>query len=64
MAFLALQMKFGQDLIRFSVQTVACCSSHYFHFELPSFIIELGHYINQFDLYAILITVREWAPQF
>ena len=42
----------------------ACSSTHFFHFELPKSIIEQGRYINQFELYAILIDVREWAPQF
>ena len=42
----------------------ACSFTHYLHFELPKFIIKQGQYINQFELYAILIAVREGAPQF
>ena len=42
----------------------ACSSTHFFHFELPNSIIQQGQYINQFELYVILITVREWAPMF
>ena len=42
----------------------ACLSMHFFHFELPDFIVQQGCYINQLELYAILIAVREWAPFF
>ena len=42
----------------------ACSSTNYFHFELPDSIIQQGQYINQFELYANLIAVREWAPMF
>ena len=42
----------------------ACSSTHYLQFELPSYINEQGHYINQYELYVILISVREWVPQF
>ena len=42
----------------------ACSSTNYFHFELPDSIIRQGQYINQFELYVILIAVREWAPMF
>ena len=42
----------------------ACSSTHFFHFELPDSIIQQGYYINQFELYVILIAVREWAPMF
>ena len=42
----------------------ACSSTNYFHFQLPDSIIKQGHYINQFELYAILIAVREWSAQF
>ena len=42
----------------------ACSSTHFFHVELPHFIIDEGRYINQFELYAILIATREWAPSF
>ena len=40
----------------------ACSSSHFLHFEIPEFIIKEGKHINQFELYAILIATREWAP--
>ena len=33
----------------------ACSSTNYFHFELPDSIIQQGWYINQFELYVILI---------
>ena len=42
----------------------ACSSTHFFHFELPDSITQQGCYINQFEIYVILITVREWAPMF
>ena len=42
----------------------ACSSSHFFHFKLPKFIIDEGRYINEFELYAILIATREWTPHF
>ena len=42
----------------------ACLSSHFMHFEIPDFIIKEGKRINQFELYAILIATREWAPLF
>ena len=42
----------------------ACSSTNYFHFELPDSIIRQGQFINQFELYVILIAVREWAPMF
>ena len=42
----------------------ACSSTHFFHFELPDSIIQQGWYINQFELYVILIVVIEWAPMF
>ena len=42
----------------------ACSSTNYFHFEIPDSIIQQGQYINQFDLYVILIAVREWAQMF
>ena len=42
----------------------ACSLTHFFHFELPDFIVQQGWYINQFELYAILMAVREWAPYF
>ena len=42
----------------------ACSLTHFFHFKLPSDIIKQGRYINQFELYAILIAVREWASKF
>ena len=42
----------------------ACSSTHLFHFKLPKAIIQQGRYINQFELYAILIAVKEWAPNY
>ena len=60
----------GPDLTKYSVLIVACqvaelvrCS-HFLHFEIPDFIIKEGKHINQFELYAILIATREWAPHF
>ena len=42
----------------------ACSTTHYFHFQLINLIILQGKYLNQFELYSILIAVREWAPDF
>ena len=33
------------------------------HFEIPDTIKVQGKYINQFELYAVLIAVREWKEQ-
>ena len=38
----------------------ALSKHHFMHFEIPEAIRTEGKYINQFELYAVLIAVREW----
>ena len=38
----------------------AVSKEHYMHFEIPNSIRTQGKYINQFELYAVIIAVREW----
>ena len=60
----------GLIQMKYSVLIVACLAVElvlphiFFHFKLPYSIIQQGWYINQFELYVILIAVREWAPMF
>ena len=42
----------------------AISHSKYLHFEIPETIIKEGKYINQFEMYAVLIAVREWRFDF
>ena len=41
----------------------AVSKEHFMHFEIPDTIKVQGKYINQFELYAVLIAVREWKEQ-
>ena len=36
----------------------ACSSLHFLHFEIPQLIINEARYINQLELYAILMATR------
>ena len=40
------------------------CSLHYFHFVIPDSIIRSGKFVNQFELYAVLMAVRAWKHLF
>ena len=42
----------------------ALSSTNFMHFIIPDFIIRKGRYVNQFEIYAILIAVCEWAQCF
>ena len=41
----------------------AVSKNHFMHFEIPENIKSEGRYINQFELYAVLIAVREWREE-
>ena len=38
----------------------AVSQTHFMHFELPASIIMEGKYINQFEMYVVLIAIRNW----
>ena len=42
----------------------AISHSKFLHFKIPEKIITEGKYINQFEMYAVLIAVREWRFNF
>ena len=56
--------------MKYSVLTAACLDAKLAPQQItsilnyPTPIIQQGQYLNQFELYVILITVREWAPMF
>ena len=37
-------------------------NKHFFHIRFPDSIIQQGKYINQFELYTVMIATRLWAP--
>ena len=39
-------------------------NEHYFHFRFPQSIIQQGKYINQFELYTVMIATQLWALSF
>ena len=42
----------------------AWTSSEYMHFEFPDDIIQSGKFINQFELYSVMIAIRTWKGKF
>ena len=38
----------------------AVSQNNFMHFELPAFVVEEGKYINQFEMYVVLIAIRTW----
>ena len=42
----------------------AWTSTEYMHFVFPDSILKTGKYINQFELYSVLIALRTWKEQF
>ena len=38
----------------------AVSQNNFIHFELPAFVVEEGKYINQFEMYVVLIAIRTW----
>ena len=70
MVYLVFLQMCGQDLMKYSVRIAACQGAEHVQalilctLKSRNVIIKEGKHINQFELYAILIATREWAPQF
>ena len=42
----------------------ALSQTHFLHFEIPANLIKARKYVNQFEMYAVMIAIRMWKEKF